>query len=125
MSFNRLGYDSCAYAKTLQQSTDPLEYNLYRGKYEGCAQCEISSYTNNLDFGIKTDVESDLKGQTRVGSKCPDSKFPAFSQKGADFAPAITCQSIYNITPNNLVKPTTSGLKDMGFYGQNSCPIRK
>ena len=31
MSFNRLPYDSCAYAKTLQQSTDPLDYNLFKG----------------------------------------------------------------------------------------------
>jgi hypothetical protein len=122
MSFNRLTYDSCAYAKTLQQSTDPLEYQLYKGKYEGCAQC--TTYTNNLDFGVKTDVESDLKGQTRVGSKCPDTKFPTASQKAPDFTPAITCQSIYQLTPNNLVRPTNNGLKDLSEYGQNVCPRR-
>jgi hypothetical protein len=125
MSFNRLGYDTCAYAKTLQQSVDPLDYHLFKGKYESCTQCKISDYTNNLEFGIKTDVESDLKGQTRKGSKCPTEKFPAFSQSGAEYSPPITCTSIYNITPNNIQKITTSGLRDLSSYGQNVCPIKK
>jgi len=125
MSFNRLGYDTCAYAKTLQQSVDPLDYNLYKGKYESCTQCKISDYTNNLEFGIKADVESDLKGQTRTGSKCPKEKFPAFSQAGAEFSPPVTCTSIYDITPNNLGKITTSGLKDLSSYAQNVCPVKK
>jgi hypothetical protein len=79
MSFNRLPYDSCAYAKTLQQSTDPLDYNLYRGKFESCEQCVEGLYPNELDFGIRADVESDLKGQNRISSKCPSEKYPANS----------------------------------------------
>ena len=34
MSFTRLDYDGCAYAKELQESTSPLEYLMYKGKYE-------------------------------------------------------------------------------------------
>jgi len=125
MSFNRLPYDSCAYAKTLQQSTDPLDYNLYRGKFESCEQCVEGLYPNDLDFGVRADVESDLKGQVRTGSKCVGEKFPKNSNTVAEFTPAITCQSIYSLTPNNLVKPTTNGLKDISSYGQNSCPVLK
>ena len=122
MSFNRLTYDSCAYSKTLQQSTDPLEYNLFKGKYESCTSCPVGDITNNLDFGVKSDVESDLRGQNRRNTKCPSDKYPAFSGAAAPFTPQITCQNIYNITPSNLEKPTTNGLKDLNSYGQNMCP---
>ena len=125
MSFNRLPYDSCAYAKTIQQSTDPLDYNLYKGKYESCDQCPEGLYPNDLDFGIRTDVESDLKGQVRTGSKCDDEKFPKNSNIVAEFTPKITCESIYSLTPTNLVKPTTNGLKNLSSYGHNSCPLIK
>lgn len=118
MSFNRLGYDNCAYAKTLQQSIDPLDYFLFKGKYQ-------TKTFRNLEFGIKTDVESDLQGQLRIGTRCPEKKFPYNSQNGVDYTPPIIDQSIYYITPNNLVKPTTSGLKDISAYTQNVCPIKK
>ena len=52
MSFNRLNYDNCAYAKTLQESTSPLEYNLFMGKYENKKQCPEGKFTNNLPFVI-------------------------------------------------------------------------
>lgn len=121
MSFNRLSYDSCAYSKNLQQSIDPLEYNLFKGKFESCISCPVGDFTNNLDFGVRSDIESDLKGQNRLGSKCPSEKFPTNAGVAAPFTPAITCQNIYNITPNNLVKPSTNGLKDLNSYGQNMC----
>jgi len=125
MSFNRLPYDSCAYAKTLQQSTEPLDYNLYRGKFESCEQCPEGLYPNDLDFGIRADVESDLKGQLRTGSKCDAEKFPKKSNTVAEFTPMFVCESIYKLTPSNLEKPKTNGLKDLHSYGQNSCPIIK
>lgn len=124
MSFNRLSYDTCAYSKTLQQSTDPLEYNLFRGKYESCNSCPLSSAPVDLEFGVRADVESDLKGQTRIGSKCPSQRYPTNATPSAAFIPAIACQSIYNLTPTNLRKPETSGLKDLSSYGQNMCPIK-
>jgi hypothetical protein len=123
MSFNRSSYDTCAYAKTLQESTDPLDYNLLKDKYESCRQCPIGEYTNNLEFGIKTDVESDLKGQTRKGSKCPDEKFPAYSQMGTEYTPSILCRSVYEITPFNIEKIQTTGLKDLSTYDTLTCQI--
>ena len=80
MSSNRLSYDSCAYQKTLQQSTGPLDYMMYTGKYENCAKCRIefgvvggngvSLYSGNL-----VDLESDLRGQTRQASLCPKTMY--------------------------------------------------
>ena len=80
MSSNRLKYDSCAYQKELQQSTSPLDYALYTGKYENTAKCRIefgvvggngvSQFSGNL-----VDLESDLRGQTRNATLCPCKKY--------------------------------------------------
>ena len=59
MSFTRLEYDTCAYAKELQESTTPLEYLMFRGKYENCKNCPDN--TNNLEFGMKVDNETFIK----------------------------------------------------------------
>lgn len=80
MSSNRLIYDSCAYKKNLQQSTDPLQYALYTGKYENTAKCriELGSVGGNgvsLFNGNLVDLESDLRGQTRLTSLCPCDKY--------------------------------------------------
>jgi hypothetical protein len=88
MSSNRLSYDSCAYEKSLQQSTSPLDYMLYTGKYENTAKCRIefgvvggngvSQFNGNL-----VDLESDLRGQNRQASLCP-SKFYTPGNKKCD-----------------------------------------
>jgi len=80
MSSNRLSYDSCAYKKALQQSTSPLDYMLYTGKYDNCAKCriEIGTVGGNgvsLFSGNLVDLESDLRGQTRLNSLCPSSHY--------------------------------------------------
>ena len=123
MSFNRLTYDTCAYSKTLQESTDPLGYNLYKGKYEYCISCPVGNFTNNLEFGVKIDVESDLKGQNREGTKCPSKKYMFNPQAGTPYTNPLACHNIYYITPNNLPKITTNGLKDINSYNNDMCKI--
>jgi hypothetical protein len=135
MSFNRLSYDTCAYSKTLQESTDPLEYNLFKGKFESCKNCPIGDFTNNLEIGERSDLESDLKGQARMATKCPSEKYPSHSIANIPYTPPIVCQGIYSLTPVNsgypsahpvpLFKPSSNGLKDLSSYGQNFCPINK
>jgi hypothetical protein len=76
MSSNRLSYDACAYEKTLQQSTGPLDYMLYTGKFENCAKCRIEfgvvgGNDVSLFSGNLVDLESDLRGQNRKASLCP------------------------------------------------------
>jgi hypothetical protein len=80
MSSNRLSYDTCAYQKSLQQSTGPYDYMLYSGKYENCAKCRIEFGTVggngvSLFSGNLVDLESDLRGQTRVASLCPSTMY--------------------------------------------------
>ena len=97
MSSNRLIYDECAYKKTLQQSTDPLEYVLYTGKYENTAKCrvELGSVGGNgvsLFNGNLVDLESDLRGQTRQASQCPTKKYGPGSKVPLNHQPS--CQMV-------------------------------
>lgn len=121
MSFNRLMYDKCAYATEIKESTGPLEYNLYKGKYENCKQCEICKYPNNIEFGARADTESELYGLNRPSTLCPSLKYDPTKQfKNPEFSPAKMCESIYYITPNNLEKPTTNMLNEQKL-GLNFC----
>jgi hypothetical protein len=122
MSFNRLTYDKCAYAKEIQESTTPLEYNLFKGKYENCKQCPVGNFTNNLEFGSRADDESELLGIPRRNSRCPSEKYdPKANYQGAEFSPARMCENIYHITPNNLNRPVNNMLNENNL-GVNFCP---
>ena len=111
MSSNHLKYDTCAYATTIKESTSQLEYLLYKNKYETCNACTNGNFTNNIEFSDRADVESELHGLTRPGSDCPSLKFdPTKPFNNPALSPPIMCQSIYGITPSNLVNPTTNML---------------
>lgn len=122
MSSNRLKYDLCEYSTEIKESTGPLEYRLYAGAYETCKPCEIADNTVNLNFGSRADMSSELSGRTRLNSNCPTKKFnPASGFKPVDVSPQTMCQSIYNLTPNNIVKPKTNMLNESAL-GVNFCP---
>ena len=80
MSSNRLIYDTCAYKKSLDQSTTPLAYHLNPMKYENCQKCRselgilggpaVSQIKGNL-----VDLENELRGQTRLNSQCPTKRY--------------------------------------------------
>ncbi len=80
MSSNRLMYDACTYETRVKASSGPYNYALYNGKFENSSKCTIerniiggnhvSLYSGNL-----VDLESDLRGQTRLASKCPTRKY--------------------------------------------------
>lgn len=125
MSSNRLIYDKCAYATEIKESTEPLEYNLFLGKFENCKQCPVGDYANILPFGPRADTESELWGLPRLNSKCPEEKFVANSQyNNPPLSTAKMCESIYYITPNNLEKPKTNMLNENNL-GVNFCPVQK
>jgi len=121
MSSNHLKYDTCAYATTVKESTEPLEYWLYKGKYEVCNPCKNGDFTNNLEFTSRADVESELFGLTRQSTDCPSLKYDPTKQfNNPMFSPPILCQSIYGITPSNLVNPTSNMLNENNL-GINLC----
>ena len=117
MSFTRLDYDCCAYAKDLQESTTPLEYLMYKGKYENCKKCP--DHANYLDFGNKTEIESELRNQTRYSSKCPSEKYnPAKPFKAIKTTNPRVCERI----PSGLKKITGPGY-DASKLGNSCCDI--
>ena len=125
MSSNRLIYDKCAYATEIKESTGPLEYNLFKGKYENCKQCPVGEFPNIAEFGSRADVESELYGLNRPGTKCPELKFdPTKEYKYPELSPARMCENIYYITPNNLEKPKNNMLNENNL-GINSCSVNK
>lgn len=76
MSFNRLKYDMCAHTQHNYQSVSPLAFQLDPIRYENCNKCRIElglvggTAVSNVK-GNLVDLESDLKGITRLSSKCP------------------------------------------------------
>ena len=116
MSFTRLDYDNCAYAKELEQSTGSLEYLMYKGKYENCKKCPDN--TNLLDLAVKTDIESELRNQTRLSSKCPDKKYdPKKPFKAAKTTNPVVCDRI----PSGLSRPVNCGFTSSKL-ARECCP---
>ena len=114
MSFTRLDYDCCAYSKDLKESTSPLEYALYKGKFENCTNCPDN--TNNLEFGKRAAMESEIKNITRNATKCPDKKYnPMAPFNNEKTTNPVACDRI----PSGL-KKTGTGLKDLEL-GINNC----
>ena len=80
MSSNRLMYDTDSYSKALKASTGPLDYMLYTGKFENCSKCRIEfgvvgGNGVSLFSGNLVDLESELRGQTRIASLNPDTMY--------------------------------------------------
>jgi hypothetical protein len=100
MSSNRLIYDSCAYQKSLQQSTGPMDYAMYTGKYENSAKCRIefgvsSGNGVSLYSGNLVDLESELRGQTRQASLCPSTMYSPNQKMNGKLINQPSCQMQY------------------------------
>ena len=80
MSFTRPRYDPCAYSKELDESTSTLNYMLDPNKHYSCNECRVDfgivggNNVSRID-GNMVDLESDLRNQTRLYSKCPAKKY--------------------------------------------------
>jgi len=80
MSFNRSKYDTCSYKLDLQGSVSSLGYVLFSDKYENKqpAMHQLGFVGGNnvsLINGDLVDLESELRGQTRILSKCQDNLY--------------------------------------------------
>ncbi len=100
MSSNRLIYDKCAYDRKLKESTSPLDYNLYGGKFENTAKCRIEFGTVggngvSIHSGNLVDLESELRGQTRLNSLCPSTRYDPRRQPALRLNHQPSCQMQY------------------------------
>ena len=80
MAFTRLLYDQCAHRYDIAASTGVLSHVIDPNRFNNNSKCRIefglvggtavSNITGNL-----VDLESDLRGITRLNSKCPTYKY--------------------------------------------------
>lgn len=123
-SSNRLIYDNCAYQLKVYQSTTPLSYQLYDGKYENDGKC---TYNNKAwrPYDL-VDQESELKGITRPNSKCNQFQYKPTCKKSSmctstfdDSNPVVLAPEVCPIVHNNIRKMTHPGYTLNGLYGNN------
>jgi hypothetical protein len=105
MSSNRLIYDKNIYEIDINESTKPLNYYLFKYKYE-TKKCALADYTNNINFDDRADTESKLYGL--FNNTKDETKKNYVPPK---LSPQIICQGIYYITPNNIVKSNDPMIK--------------
>ncbi len=112
---NRQIYDCCAYAQALQQSVDPLQYDLYFGAVENCNKCIDKKAWFRQDREI-VDIESDLWNITRPLTKCDGYKYNPNCKTGPNCvstfdpnAPRILSPSLCPIVYNNIPVQTNPG----------------
>lgn len=113
-SSNRLRYDACAYRKNLAESTGPLVYRLYEGKFEHGGKCIFENqFWRPFDL---VDVESELKNITRPNTKCPELKYLPFCEKSKACVstfdksiPKVIAPEVCPIIYSNIGSNTISG----------------
>jgi len=80
MSLTRALYDPCEYNTRLAESSNVLTYNLDPSKFYNRNECRVELGVvggNNVSLSgcNLVDVESELRNQTRLYSRCPQHKY--------------------------------------------------
>lgn len=107
MSFNRLDYDTCAYQQYLNESVGVASHIMDTNRFENSRKCRMElgilggTAVSNIK-GNMVDLESDLRNQTRMLSKCPTMKYMSPCPTGD----INTCQPRAVVIPET---PTTKG----------------
>lgn len=89
-SFTRNSYDQCELEKKYQESTHPFKYTTDTIVSENNDSCFLnaSPFMHNQFRSIPrgvVDIESELRGQTRILSNCPSLKYNPHNQEAIDF----------------------------------------
>lgn len=87
MSFNHLGVDAGTYSRRLQESVSTLDYIFNPVRYEHKNKCRhelgiVGGTATSHVEGNMVDLESDLRGQTRLLSKCPANQWQPIAPGG-------------------------------------------
>ena len=112
-SSNRLIYDNCAYQKRLYESTAPLDYQLYQGKFENCKKCVQDKFWTPYKL---VDIETELRNQNRPATHCDQFKYIPGCKKSdtclSTFdkcVPVVLAPEVCPIVKNNIPKMTEPG----------------
>lgn len=106
-------YDKCVYEKDLAESTKPLQYHMYFGKFENCNKCRCDKFYTKHSL---VDIESELRNQTRPLSKCDQHKYqPTCKRSNSCIStfdrsvPVVLPPDLCPILFNNIPKQTSPG----------------
>ena len=104
MSFNRTKYDTCSYKQDLEENVNTLGYILTPFRYEHKYKCRhqlgfIGGTSVSHIKGNIVDLESELRGQTRIISKCGDNYYIPTND---------------NIIKNDKTEPIDTSLNHLG-----------
>ena len=124
MSFSRLSYDDCEYAKTLQESTGPFKYISNPVMFEASDQCNMVypgfNSANTFNQGIRpesVDIESEIQDRTRAASKCPTKRYnPRVNCK--------TCESCNQGLPCSCLHCTSKNPHNLSDCQNEIVPIQ-
>ena len=110
---NRLSYDNCSYQKKIYESTSPLSYNLYQGKFENCNKCVYDRFWTPYQL---VDIETELRNQTRPLSDCDQFKYSEHCKRSGlclstydKQVPVVMAPEVCPIVYNNITKSMTPG----------------
>jgi len=110
---NRIKYDTCEYQKSLYESTKPLSFQMFEGKYNNCGRCVHDKIYRPFDL---VDIESELKNITRPASKCAQFKYNPNCKQSSNCTstydravPIVLAPQICPIVRNNIPKMTHPG----------------
>jgi len=110
---NRGKYDNCTYQKYLYESTSPLSYNLYQGKFENCNKCLYDRFWTPYQL---VDIETELRNQTRPLSKCDQFQYsPECKKSGLCLStfdksvPVVLAPEVCPIIYNNIPRQVNPG----------------
>ena len=99
MSFNRLMYDDCACKQKTDDSTSPMQYQLYKGKFENCNKCDTKGGVarDTISYGELVSIENELRNQNGPATVCPGKKHnPANANKGVAInEPSVCADRVY------------------------------
>lgn len=121
-SNNRLIYDTCAFQQNTNQSTKPLAYDFYKGKYINCGKCECdNNLSNDQDYATRVELETELMNRVNIASKCNETKYLPKCQDGScdvkHATPARLCdRSIVSKKFAPPKKPSNAGIKSPEEY---------
>ena len=106
MSWNKLVYDTCAYKNQLAQEVGEFAYTIDPIKFDHPQKRAISFGIvagNDVSIikGNLVDLESDLKGQTRLASRCPTLYYQNPCPAG-DMATCQPQQVVIRGNPSNM-----------------------
>ena len=103
MSFNRTKYDNCSYKEDLKTSVDTLSHILAPYRYEHKDKCMhklgfVGGTAVSHIQGDLVDLESELRGQTRIISRCSANQYKPTND---------------NIITNDKTEPINTTMKNL------------